>query len=176
MEPGDRSGRIAIMMHSQPLKSTVLRCCHIPTTTRTLVLLLGIGLGGCSRIQGFETAEVTGRVTLEGKPVAGVIVQFEPDDSGPDARKKARPVAFGTTDADGRYRAFRTGHKAYGAAVGLTHVRITVPEGNKAKVHPRYMGEGTFWHEIGPGPTVIDLELRADPTAVRNEARQSDGN
>jgi hypothetical protein len=35
------------------------------------------------------------------------------------------------------------------------------------------MGDSTFWHEIGPGPTVVDLELVADPTAVRRQASES---
>ncbi|MFM8497381.1 MAG: hypothetical protein ACKOEM_17950 [Planctomycetia bacterium] len=135
--------------------------------------LLAVALAsGCGKLSGPKTVEVTGRVTLDGKPLAGVILQFEPDESGVAPGKKALPTAFGTTDADGRYRAFRTGNKAYGAVVGLSNVRITVPEGSTAKVHPRYLADGTFWHEIGPGPTVVDLELVADPTAVRRQASE----
>jgi hypothetical protein len=138
-----------------------------------LLVLVMLVMAGCSGLPGQNIAEVTGRVTLEGKPVAGVVLQFEPDESGVAPGKKARPVAFGQTDTDGRYRAFRTGNKQFGAAVGLSHVRITVPEGSAAKVHPRYMGDSTFWHEIGPGATVIDLELVADPTAVRRQSTES---
>jgi hypothetical protein len=138
-----------------------------------LALAAAVAVVGCGKLTGPKTAEVTGRVTIDGKPVEGVIIQFEPDESGVAPGKKAQPTAFGTTDADGRYRAFRTGNKAYGAVVGVNHVRVTVPEGSSAKVHPRYMGDSTFWHEIGPGPTVIDLELVADPTAVRRQSSES---
>lgn len=141
-----------------------------------LCLILVPMAAGCSDLRGLPMAEVTGRVTLEGRPLEGVILQFEPDDSGVAPGKKARPAAFGQTDADGRYRAFRTGNKAYGAAVGLSHVRVTVPEGSRARVHPRYMGDSTFWHDIGPGPTVIDLELVADPTAARRPSSEPAAN
>lgn len=140
--------------------------------SRLTVALAAALVGGCGKLSGPKTVEVTGRVTLEGKPLEGVILQFEPDESGVAPGKKALPTAFGTTDADGRYRAFRTGNKAYGAVVGLSNVRITVPEGSAAKVHPRYSGDGAFWHEIGPGPTVVDLELVADPTAVRRQSSE----
>lgn len=126
--------------------------------------------GGCGSINAPPVVEVTGRVTLEGKPLEGVVLQFEPDQSGVAPGKPVLPVAYGTTDADGRYRAFRTGNKAYGAAVGVNNVRVTVPEGSSAKVHPRYMADGAFRHEIGPGPTVVDFELVANPTAVRRQS------
>jgi hypothetical protein len=137
------------------------------------VIALVLAGTGCNRIEGGKLVEVTGRVTVDGKPVEGVIIQFEPDQSQMPPGKKVLPTAYGNTDADGRYRAFRTGKKAYGGVVGLNHVRVTVPEGSSAKVHPRYMGDSTFWHEIGPGPTVIDLELVADPTAVRRQSTES---
>ena len=92
---------------------------------QALVAMLVLVVAGCGGLPGQNIAEVTGRVTLEGKPVTGVILPFEPDESGVAPGKKARPVAFGQTDTDGRYRAFRTGNKQFGAAVGLSHVRIT---------------------------------------------------
>jgi hypothetical protein len=135
-----------------------------------VVMVAGVG---CNQFESGKIVEVTGRVTLEGKPVEGVVVQLEPDQSSVGPGKKVLPTAYGKTDADGRFRAFRTGKNKFGAAVGLNHVRVTVPEGSSAKVHPRYMGDSTFWHEIGPGPTVVDLELVADPTAVRRQASES---
>lgn len=119
--------------------------------------------GGCGR-EPFPTAELTGRVTLEGKPVEGVVVQFEPRNLN---SKKTLPAAYGITDADGRYRAFRTGNKKFGAVVGVNQVRVTVPEGNTAKVHPRYAADRAFWAEVAPGPNVFDLELVSDPTIMK---------
>lgn len=144
-----------------------------PKPWSVLALAVFLLMVGCGKLTDPSTVEVTGRVTIDGKPVEGVIIQFEPDESGIKPGKKAPPSAFGTTDADGRYRAFRTGSKAYGAVVGLNNVRVTVPEGSTAKVHPRYMADNAFWHEIGPGPTVVDLDLVADPTAVRRQSSES---
>jgi hypothetical protein len=126
------------------------------------VVLLTVFVG-CSG-ERLPVAEVTGRVTLEGKGVEGVIVQFEPRVA--DA-KKAIPPAFGITDSDGRYRAFRTGKKKFGAIVGVSQVRITVPEGNAAKVHPRYSADRAFWAEINPGSNIFDIDLVEDPTASK---------
>ena len=140
---------------------------------RYWVFVLVLAGVGCNRLEGGKIVEVTGRVTVDGKPVEGVIIQFEPDQSQVAPGKKVLPPAYGRTDADGRYRAFRTGNKAFGAVVGLSNVRVTVPEGSSAAVHPRYMADNAFWHEIGPGATVVDLELVADPTAVRRQSSES---
>jgi len=116
-------------------------------------------LTGCGSDQ-FPTAELTGRVTLEGKPLEGVVLQFEPRNID---SKKPMPVGFGVTDADGRYRAFRTGKEKFGLVLGVHQVRVTVPEGNAAKVNPRYAEDRAFFAEIGPGPNVVDFELTEDP-------------
>jgi len=123
---------------------------------------------GCSGDQ-FPVGEVTGRVTLEGKPLEGVVVQFEPRNLN---SKTLLPAAFGVTDADGRYRAFRTGNKKFGAVVGVNQVRVTVPEGNTAKVHPRYGADRAFWAEVAPGNNVFDLELLDDPTKSRLKSEE----
>jgi hypothetical protein len=128
---------------------------------RCAVLIACVGCSG----DRFPVGEVTGRVTLEGKPLEGVVVQFEPRDR-PD-QKKILPGAYGVTDADGRYRAFRTGNKKFGAVVGVNQVRVMVPEGNNAKVHPRYSADRAFWADIAPGQNVYDLELVDDPTAKK---------
>ncbi len=134
------------------------------STLAVSAICLAVFSSGCGR-EPFPVAEVTGRVTLEGKPVEGIVVQFEPRQ--PANVKKILPAAFGVTDADGRYRAFRTGNKKFGAIVGVHQVRVTVPEGNSAKIHPRYGQDRAFWAEVAPGPNVFDLELVDDPTAKR---------
>ena len=131
-----------------------------------------VAFAGCSA-ERFPTAELTGRVTIEGKPLEGVVVQFEPRQ--PPNVKKALPAAFGITDADGRYRAFRTGNKKFGAVVGVNQVRVVVPEGNTAKVHPRYGQDRAFWAEVAPGDNVFDLELVNDPTASRLRSNEPPG-
>jgi len=140
---------------------TAMRPSISSIVARCAVLIACVGCSG----DRFPVGEVTGRVTLEGKPLEGVVVQFEPRDR-PD-QKKILPGAFGVTDADGRYRAFRTGNKKFGAPVGVSQVKVTVPEGNNAKIHPRYGEDRAFWAEIAPGQNVYDLELVEDPTAKR---------
>jgi hypothetical protein len=120
-------------------------------------------LAGCGTEQ-FPTAELTGRVTLEGKPLEGVVLQFEPRTSD---TKKPLPVGFGVTDADGRYTAFRTGNKKSGLVIGVHQVRVTVPEGNTAKVNPRYGEDRAFFAEVVAGPNVVDFELTEDPSKAK---------
>src|SRR5690349_24920475 len=61
--------------------------------------------------------QVTGTVTLDGKPVDGAMIQFEPTTSG-------MPTAFGQTDAQGKYELwYSRGNK--GASLGEAIVRIT---------------------------------------------------
>lgn len=136
-----------------------------------MLALTGAILPGCGR-EAFPTAEVTGRVTLEGKPLEGVVVQFEPRNLN---SKKLLPAAFGISDAEGRYRAFRTGKKKFGAVVGVNQVRIVVPEGSAATVHPRYSEDRAFWAEVNPGENVFDLDLVKDPTAARLRVEEPPG-
>jgi len=61
-------------------------------------------LAGCG---GPNAAKVAGRVTLDGQPLANATVTFHPVG-------KAGAIAYGTTDADGRYEL------ATGSDAGLT--------------------------------------------------------
>src|SRR5262249_55882979 len=83
----------------------------------------GIGLlllGGCSSPQP-EFGEVQGQVTLNGKPLAGLIVTFYPD-----TERDGVPYAQGTTDATGTYTlTARTGQA--GAVVGKHRVVVNWP-------------------------------------------------
>ncbi len=55
-----------------------------------------LSLAGCSKSK-IPTGEVTGKITINGKPVPGLYISFVP-------KEKIRP-AMGKTDADGNYRA-----------------------------------------------------------------------
>ncbi len=136
----------------------------------TCMLACVLSTVGCSP-SAERFAEVTGTVTIEGKPAAGVLVTFEPQ--MPDPRKV--PVcSFGTTNADGQFRLMRRANLS-GAVLGQHHVRITPVEqegGKLTVVHPRYQANNALWAEVADGPNVIDFELRADPTkasAARDE-------
>lgn len=73
---------------------------------------------GCGRQPGTEpTAPVTGTVTLDGQPIAGVSIAFIP--------QRGRP-ASGLTDASGKFT-LSTFDTADGAVVGSHKVMITEP-------------------------------------------------
>jgi hypothetical protein len=122
---------------------------------------------GCSA-EKFKTAEVTGTVTLEGTPVEGVSVEFEPVRTGAEIP----PTAYGSTDAEGKYRLTRVGGKGGrpGAVVGMNTVRVSAPEGSTAKVHPHYADECAFQFEVKAGPNVFDIDLMKNPLATGRKA------
>lgn len=65
-----------------------------------LVLALGCLLHcGCGG-RGYQLAPVSGRVTLDNKPLADVVVNFQPRQEG---NATPGPGSFGKTDAEGRY-------------------------------------------------------------------------
>ncbi len=118
---------------------------------------LSLLLSGCG--SGPRTAEVTGRITFDGKPQANVLIEFEPQQS---VNGKVPAAARGVTDADGRYRAFRTGKNLVGVAVGPAVVRVSAVQDSAARVDPRYANGGLSL-EVVPGANVYDLDLPATP-------------
>lgn len=120
---------------------------------------------------GYRIAEVTGRVTMDGKPVEGLLIRFVPEDIKADAPVTTRPpVAYGQTDADGRYRAFRTGDKLFGAATGRHRVWITPAEGGGGQVPAKYRGENTLSYDVQPGANTFDIDLTSGPTVSSKPA------
>lgn len=96
-------------------------------TTRLLSILtfalLAVTLGGCS---GSSLAPVSGTVTLDGKPVEGVRVIFEPIVGESDVTDLKYFTSFGITDERGRF-AMQTeigGKLKPGAVVGHSTVRF----------------------------------------------------
>ncbi len=122
---------------------------------------------GCSA-EKFKTAEVTGIVTLEGKPIRGVSLEFEPARTGAEIP----PTAYGSSDAVGRYRLTRVGGKGGrpGAVIGMNTVRVSAPEGSSVKVHAHYADEGAFQFEVKAGPNVFDIDLVKNPLAAARKA------
>ena len=98
-------------------------------------LALALPAAGCSQAKP-ATAPVTGRVLLDGKPVAAAAVMFEPLDGGVPAR--------GSTGADGSFT-LSTFARDDGALVGRHRVSIS-----------KFVTEGVAANELGleaaPGP------------------------
>lgn len=77
-------------------------------------------LSGCGH---GDSAPVSGLVTLNGKPVAGIAVSFQPVMT--EGNSAPGPPAFGITDANGRYTAQLMGETRKGAAIGKNQVRFS---------------------------------------------------
>jgi hypothetical protein len=128
-----------------------------------LVSLLAAGCGGP-----YRTAPVSGRVTLNGKPLAGAAVTFQP--VAEQGNLNPGPGSGGFTDDDGRYTLRLTGKDTPGAVVGKHKVRITlVPETNPTDAPrwptrqlPRQFNRDTRLEvEVPPGGTsTADFDLK----------------
>lgn len=92
-----------------------------------LALATVVGCGG-----EFQTASVSGVVTLDGEPLSNASVYFQPQRRGSDPI--TGPPSIGVTDDQGRYNATTTeGHN--GALVGAHRVSISTFE--KRMVDPK---------------------------------------
>ena len=120
-----------------------------------MVVLLAAILAGCGG--GSQVAPVTGRVTLDGRPLEHADVMFQPDGS-------QRP-SIGRTDADGRYTlAYKRGQP--GAIVGEHSVRIYVsPElvAKPPRIPARYDSQSELRVEVqADEENVLNFDLQSD--------------
>src|SRR5438067_9089981 len=83
--------------------------------------VLALAMAGCSS-EPYQIANVSGRVTVDGKPVEKVAVMFQP--VAPPGNMNPGPGSYGITDADGRYTLRLIGVEKKGVVVGLHKVRI----------------------------------------------------
>jgi hypothetical protein len=96
-----------------------LRICLVSVVLA--LLQAGCGGGGPS----YKTAPVSGRITLDSKPLAGATVVFAPVAGA--ATKDAAPSSVDTTDQDGHYSLIlNSDSKTNGAVVGKHKVMITL--------------------------------------------------
>lgn len=89
-----------------------------------LSMALPIALAGCG--SGETLVPVSGRITLNGKPLAGVHVSFQPRSRVPVAAS-AGSASFGVTDSDGRYTLRTVTTDQPGAVPGQHEVRLSTP-------------------------------------------------
>lgn len=142
-----------------------------------LAVMVGLAcVGGCSR-RSYSLAPVTGRVTLDGAPLAGGVVNFQPQATGATT---VGPGSTGRIDADGRYQ-LASIDGVPGAVVGRHLVRIysrspesapkgdTDSPGSRERVPSRYNYASELTFEVGPGGAAsADFELKGDgPKAGR---------
>jgi len=123
-------------------------------TLTAFTVFLGCALlAGCSR--GPALAEVKGRVTMKGKPLGNVRVDFQPD---PD-KGTTGPGSTGTTDADGNFT-LKYADGRPGAVVG--HHRVILSDldlyGNV------FVGRGDYRTEDPKGPKETPKKARFAPS------------
>ena len=137
-------------MHTLPIRSSIL-------LTTALVLLVGCGGG---EPEGPPIGYVEGTVTLDGKPLKGVIVGFEPQGTTSGA------PSMGATDAEGHYELTYSASEK-GAAIGTHKVTVTTPSdaptpSGEEYVDPipaKYNTASELIKEVKEGNNVLDLEL-----------------
>jgi hypothetical protein len=103
----------------------------------TTCLFLALLVGGCRR-GGHSLAPVSGRVTLQGKPMAKVNVAFQPL-AAPGSGGDAGIGSYGVTDSDGRFQ-LKTVDGKPGAVVGKHTVYLTISNPNPPKGDEQVLG------------------------------------
>ena len=128
-------------------------------------------VGGCGS-EG-KVAPISGTITLDGKPTAGIAVTFQP--IATDGNNAPGPSAFGVSGPDGRYTAKIVGGERNGATVGKSQVRFnayidpadiledgTLKNQPKVKVPARYWSDSKIEFEVpAKGTSSADFELKS---------------
>jgi len=115
-----------------------------------LLVAIGlVGIAGCNQ-GGPQIALVEGRVFLDGRPLSGATVSFEP-------KTGRRSVA--RTDKNGQFK-LRYSSTTDGAIVGEHLVRISTFRG------PRLFGQGDGMSEVVPELVPIDYNVNSELTKL----------
>lgn len=142
-------------------RHTLLKASAICVSVGTVVGLLPVVIG-CSGKP--ATVPVSGRVTLDGKPEAGIVVTFTPKGGG--------IAASGITDQEGRYQLQTVEQpRRVGAVPGMYSVTFALPDAASetdevVPVSGRTLAErftdGSITFEVGPkGTNEANFELRS---------------
>lgn len=135
------------------------------------VLAAGLVAGGLGcRQSGPTLAPVTGVVTVNGDPVPGVIVEFQPESPG--------SPSIGQTDSDGRYE-LRFSRKRWGALLGKHTVRVNFDHDPDAgnppppfQIPAKYNAQSELTAEVKSGGNEYDFALTIDLSKAASSARQ----
>lgn len=136
--------------------------------TMGLVLLSAAGCG--SKPELLPMGQVVGVVTVDGKPVPGAVVEFNPQQAPVAAQGKKRVASGGSsgiTDENGKYF-LRFDNEREGAVIGVHSVRVREqpqpdPEDRPQKpgrIPVRYALGGGLTFEVKAGSNQYDLDLR----------------
>ena len=128
---------------------------------------------GCGSGDTPPLGQVTGIVTLDGKPIEGAAIQFEPVNSG-------LPTAFGRTDKEGKYELwYSRGNK--GASLGEALVRIAAfqdanPDAGEKKrpeiIPARYNVMTDLKVEVARGTQTHNFELKSGGEIIQPDVEK----
>jgi hypothetical protein len=125
-------------------------------------LLPALTMVGCGNP---NLASVTGKVTLDGKPVANAFIKFYPTTT-------TGAPSFGKTDASGTYRMMFSDTEA-GAWVGENSVQISTGDvglapgmGTPETIPVAYNTKSTLVEKVKAGSNTINFELKGDAGKV----------
>ena len=139
---------------------------------RPLSVLVILCLAGCGSGAGYKVVPVSGKITLDGQPLAGATVTFQPEASGKEGT--AGPGSAAVTDAAGKF-VLQTAEakRKPGAVVGKHTVRISgvqdqrAPDDDSARpqvkdpVPLRYRDPGLPFDVPAAGTDKADFELQS---------------
>lgn len=140
------------------------------TRQRRFVFALAVGLlltaAGCG--SGFQVAPVSGRVTLDDKPLVGANIQFQPLTTT-ENKGVPGPGSYAKTDNDGRFTLRLIDPDEPGAVVGQHRVNITTAQFDDQKSDagaitgekvPEHYRNGVLRFEVPPeGTDNADFKL-----------------
>jgi hypothetical protein len=129
-----------------------------------------VAAAGCGQA-GPELGSVKGTITLDGKPLEGAEISFQPDSA-------TGSPALGETDAEGRYE-LRYTRSRNGADLGRHKVRISTAIEREAehgkivrareRVPAKYNAKSELTAEVKSGKNTIDFPLESTGDIVQQE-------
>jgi hypothetical protein len=135
-----------------------------------LALVLGCG-------DSLNYAPVSGKITMDGRPLPDVVVFFQPT-----GKVNPGPGSAGRTDAEGRYSLEGDGNQRNGALVGTHRVEIhpAVDGSAEGEKHPpptvripiRYNQESELTFEVKPGKNEANFNLSSQEAPVQGGLRR----
>lgn len=131
--------------------------------TQRLLLFAAFLVLGCG---GPKAAQVSGRITLDGKPLANGRVNFQPMGES----LTTGIGSYGRTDANGEYTLTLIDDSSPGAFVGKHRVAISAydrepdpnddrKKGSPDRVPRKYNMDSELTFEVQPGPNRADFDL-----------------
>jgi hypothetical protein len=115
-----------------------------------------------SRLKIPPLGNVTGTITLDGKPLPGAMIYFAPLEPAIAGSKKERArTSYGIADENGNYKLIYI-DSTEGAAIGKCRVWLDLVTAEKGQVIPPEYSAGTMMvREVKPGSQKIPIEMKS---------------